>query len=183
MHDARRRKPQWEAGDWTWKLGVSRRFHVSPGLKEIQIVRRGLGLNRTKETRLIRFLEGPPDERAEALAALAAPSLGVEWPAEDEANVMEVGLKVLGHHPVVRANRNLIRAETGLPEVDPACIDVIGPVKHDFRGHEVAEREVLHVAIILGELLIGGAAQGAHVSHHMVAVKTAVVHPRHIDRK
>src|ERR1035437_8360883 len=108
MHDPPRRKPQWEAGDWTWRLGVSRLFHVGPGLEEIQIVRRGLGLNRTKETRLICFLKYPPDERAEALAALAALSLGVEWPAEDEANVMEVGLKVLGHHPVVRANRNFI---------------------------------------------------------------------------
>src|ERR1035437_1634399 len=161
MREARRRKHQWDTGDWSWEMGVSRDFHVGPGLKEVVRVFQAGGIVGFKDREKL-----PADKGGEALAARAGWSLGPERPAEDEANVMEVRLQVIERQRVAL--------------VHPGRIDVVGPVGHDFRSHHIAEGEILDRAVVLGELLIGGAADGADVSHHMVAVITAAARPNHI---
>src|ERR1035441_11114424 len=117
-------------------------------------------------TRLIRFLEETPGGVPKGLPALPELSVRPEGPAEGEAHIVEVHVKVCDHFRVVL--------------IDPSEVVVVGSIRNDFGSHTVAEGEVLHGRIVLRELLIGGAAHRAHVSHHVVAEKTS---DEGLDRK
>ena len=83
---------------------------------------------------------------------------------------MQVGLDILGHHPIVRAGGNLIRADPRLPGVDPARIKVVSPVDDDLGQHPIAQAEFPHGGVVLGKLLAGGTTHGTDIGNDMIAV-------------
>src|ERR1017187_7610566 len=80
-------------------------FHVGSGLEEIEIVRCGHERSGPIITRFVRLLERTTSQGPKGLAAQAELSPGPKWPAEGEAHIMEVGVKVVDHLHVVGISR------------------------------------------------------------------------------